>query len=556
MRQIGIKTASNIGVAVFYSKYILCIAPKSIILVKISLYGDVMKHENALDYRHGRPLNARNIFLICAVVLIYCPFLYTDMIGNYVGDAAIQIKIGLDCLASGRFIPEEIYSWHEGLNWWPHEIGWYYIVGIAYKFLGLAGVIGVCAGFNYAIAGIIFKKHSAKVHPLIIVAVSVVARLLSFPNYNARPHLFSELAFLLVVYVMLSEKKILFKSLFFCGAAFALAWIHGGMVPLLFAVFAVFIVIELIFRQFKTALIYLAAAAGAFVCSLLNPLGIKVWAYALVQSDGKDVWAYNIEWAPKTFAIWEIAVLLLVIVAFAVDGRVKAFDKNAITRLCIFCMFIVISCKYCRFMNFTALFLLALCTEEIQSLLTWFNQNIFRINLEKIKFSNASFYILSAFCVFYFAFISVFSVIKFIPTNTMSTASAIAAYDEGVIGCVKQNGYKRIYNSFNTGTWLAFYGIPVHIDNRSDLYMASFSGTDYISGQMMIDNIEDMDEFVSKYGCDALVLDLLPGTTDEWFADDLYAASDRYRVVYDNTVTSIYKEEISTRWLVVECLYD
>ena len=174
--------------------------------------------------------------------------------------------------------------------------------------MGLAGIIGVCAGFNYAIAGIIFKKHSAKVHPLIIVAVAVVARLLSFPNYNARPHLFSELAFLLVVYVMLSEKKI----------------------PLLFAVFAVFIVIELIFRQFKTALIYLAAAAGAFVCSLLNPLGIKVWAYALVQSDGKDVWAYNIEWAPKTFAIWEIAVLLLVIVAFAVDGRVKAFDKNAI----------------------------------------------------------------------------------------------------------------------------------------------------------------------------------------------------------------------------------
>ena len=92
-----------------------------------------MKHENALDYRNGRPLNARNIFLICAVVLIYCPFLYTDMIGNYVGDAAIQIKIGLDCLASGRFIPEEIYSWHEGLNWWPHEIGWYYIVGIAYS---------------------------------------------------------------------------------------------------------------------------------------------------------------------------------------------------------------------------------------------------------------------------------------------------------------------------------------------------------------------------------------------------------------------------------------
>ena len=205
-------------------------------------------------------------------------------------------------------------------------------------------------------------------------------------------------------------------------------------------------------------------------------------------------------------------------------------------------------------MNFTALFLLALCAEEIQSLLVWLNNNILHIKLEKVKFSDVSFYILAGFCVLYFSFISIFSVVRFIPTNTMSTASAIAAYDEGVITCVKQNGYKRIYNSFNTGTWLAFYGIPVHIDNRSDLYMASFSGKDYISGQMMIDNIQDMDEFVDEYGCDALVLDLLPGTTDEWFADDLYAASDRYKVVYDNTVTSIYKQETSTRWLVVECL--
>jgi len=513
-----------------------------------------MDHKKTISYKHGKAIDARKVFLLCAFILIYCPFLYTDMIGNYVGDAAIQIKIGLDCLSEGRFIPVEIYSWHEGLNWWPHEIGWYYIIGIAYKLMGLAGVIGVAALFNYAIAGIVFKRYESTVHPLIIVGIAAAARLLSFPNYNARPHLFSELTFLLVIYVMLSSKSTLFKSLFFCGAAFLLAWIHGGMVPLLFVVFLVFIVIELVFRQFKTALLYVAAGAGALVCSLMNPLGIKVWTYYLYQSQGEEVWKYNIEWAPKTFAIWEITIILIVIVAFIVDGRVRKFDKSAVTRLCIFCMFIILSCKYCRFMNFTALFIPALCAEEIQSLISWFNDNVFKINKEKIRFSDISYYILAAFCILFFSFTTVFSIVKFVPYNTMSTASAIAAYDEGVISCVKQNGYKRIYNSFNTGTWLAFYGIPVHIDNRSDLYMAKFSGTDYISGQMMIDNISNIDEFVEKYDCDALVLDLLPGTTDEWFADDLYAASDRYRVVYDNTVTSIYKPEESLRWLVVECI--
>ena len=512
-----------------------------------------MKQENSLSYKQAKKIDAKSFFLICALILIYCPFFYTEMIGNYVGDAAIQIKIGLDCLSSGRLIPVEIYSWHEGLNWWPHEIGWYYIVGIAYKIFGLAGVIGVAAAFNYAIAAIAFKRYHSKVHPLIIVGVAAVARLLSFPNYNARPHLFSELAFLLVIYVMLGKRKILFKSLFFCGASFLLAWIHGGMIPLLFAVYLVFVVIELLFKQFKTTLLYLAAGVGALVCSLLNPLGIKVWAYALVQSDGKAVWEYNIEWAPKTFAIWEIAILLFIIVAFAVDGRVKKFDKDAVTRLCIICMFIVISCKYCRFMNFVALFVLALCTEEVQSLFNWINDNVFHIKKEKIKFSDISYYILTAFCLLFFGIVTVFSIVKYIPTNTMSDASAIAAYDEGAAYVVKQNGYKRIYNSFNTGTWLAFYGIPVHIDNRSDLYMESFSGTDYISNQMMINKISDMDEFVEKYDCDALILELMPGTTDEWFADDLYAATDRYKVIYDNTVTSVYNDTCY-RWLVVECV--
>ena len=70
----------------------------------------------------------------------------------------------------------------------------------------------------------------------------------------------------------------------------------------------------------------------------------------------------------------------------------------------------------------------------------------------------------------------------------------------------------------------------------------------------MIENIEEMDAFVDKYGCDAIVLDLFPGTTDDWFADDLYQATDRYKVVYDNTCTSVLNEGVSYRWMVVECV--
>ena len=68
---------------------------------------------------------------------------------------------------------------------------------------------------------------------------------------------------------------------------------------------------------------------------------------------------------------------------------------------------------------------------------------------------------------------------------------------------------------------------------------------------MLIANIDEIDAFVDEYDADALVLDLNPGTTDMYFADDLYA-SDRYNVIYDNTVTSTYDPEQSYRWMVVE----
>ena len=42
-----------------------------------------MKLKNSLNYKHGKTIDAKKVFLICALVLIYCPFFYTDMIGNH-----------------------------------------------------------------------------------------------------------------------------------------------------------------------------------------------------------------------------------------------------------------------------------------------------------------------------------------------------------------------------------------------------------------------------------------------------------------------------------------
>ena len=500
-----------------------------------------------------RMSSSAKMFIVAVIALLYCPFFNVMFIGNgYIGDAMIQIRIGLDMIAKKGLIVNDIYSWHQNLNWYPHEEAWYFVVGLAYKLGGIAGVIILTAIFNYTMAAIIFKKNLETVNSYILVLTAAIARCFSFPNYNARPHLASQLIFVVFVYIMLEDKiSILKKCIAFSVCSFLMAWFHGGMIPLFFVVFGVFIAIEVVFKQFKTAGKYLLGLLAGAVASLLNPIGVGVWTYALMQSQGSDVWKYNMEWQPKTFSVIEISALLLIFVGFAVDERLRNFDKKIITKLCFYCMFIIISCKYCRFMNFTALVIVMFCGEELAILLDWLNRNITKLDTKKFRLGDISNYILTAFCVGLMLFTTVFSWITYFPTNTVSDISGIAAYDEGVINVVREKGYSRIYNSFNSGTWLAFYGIPVHIDNRTDLYLAEFSGVDYITNKMLIADIDEMNGFVDEYHPDALVLDLEPGTTDEYFAEDLYA-SERYNVIYDNTVVSTYDGKQTYRWMVVE----
>ena len=67
-----------------------------------------------------KKLTAAYVFLFALMVLMFSPFEgITSMIGM-VGDTAIQIRIGLDDLAQGKLITDEIYSWHEGLVFTAH----------------------------------------------------------------------------------------------------------------------------------------------------------------------------------------------------------------------------------------------------------------------------------------------------------------------------------------------------------------------------------------------------------------------------------------------------
>ena len=510
-----------------------------------------MKEVTELKIKKNR-LSASVVFLLVLAALIYSPFAGITSMNGMVGDTAIQIKLGLDGILSGHPITDEIYSWHPDLVFTAHESGWYLLLGGAYKLLNIWGVILVGCIFIYGavITSVLYLKD--KVHPLITALVLVVAPFLGgFPDYNVRPSVTSCFAITLLIVTMMSNKKALVKAVVFSVICFALAWLHGGILPLVFAVYVVFIVLSLIYRDFTSLKVLIPGAAAGFVLSLLNPIGIRIWTFGLRQSTATDLWAQVDEWNPMNFSLVQIILILLVFIGFMVSDKVRLFSRDTITKLCLLCMFFVATCIYKRFISFFSLTFILFAPEAYAALLPWVMKNVFRFE-RKISLSESFYYLMAVACAVMTIITGIINVGNYLPTGTYADIEAMAAYDSQVVDFIKAKGYEKIFNSFNTGAWLAFYDVDVHIDNRIDPYMIEFSPEDHIRDQMSVSSLADLDAFRGRYNNDAFVIDMPDGYSYLLYEIETYA-SDRYQVVYDNVVESSIDGMPNMRFVVVEC---
>lgn len=496
--------------------------------------------------------NASIFFLIAVALYIYSPLTVLPSMFGMVGDTSIQIKLGLDGMTAGHMILDEIYSWHPGLVFTSHESLWYMIMGFMYKNLGLMGVIIVGTLFIYGTVALILRDYvKEKIHPLVAALILVVTpHLTGFPDYNVRPSVISTFALVLVIYVFMSGVSRKTKIFTYTLVCFALGWLHGGIVPVFTLLALVFAVIEILYKRFRESLTYFIALVSGFVFSLINPIGIRGWTFGFKQTGATDVWATVGEWQPHAFSILEVIMLLLMFIGFMADPRVKMFDKKTITKIALISMFFVATTMYTRFnLQLTVLFLM-FAPEEFSILISWVNEHIFKVK-KPVEFSPASFGILTVACVVLIAFTAVTYIPKYFVTNSMRDVEVMAAYDHELIDFLELKDYKRPFNSFNTGSWLAFYGIPVHIDNRIDPYMMEYSDVDHIRGRMSVNTLADLDSFMIKYDADAFIIDMAPGGSDLLYEIAMYAP-ERYKVVYDNTCVSNITDSIAVRWVVIE----
>lgn len=512
-----------------------------------------MREVPDLSLHKKSKLNASTLFLIAVTLLLFSPFAGITSMYGMVGDTAIQIRIGLDDLLYGRLITDEIYSWHDGLTFTAHESGWYLLLGVMYRLFKLWGVIAVGTFFIYGTGFTALGYTKDKAHPFIVASVIALTPMLGgFPDYNVRPSVTSVFAVTLLVVTMLGGSKPVYKVLLFSLCCLFLGWFQGGIVPLFFVIYTVFIAVELIYREFKTAGVLAAGLVPGFILSVLNPVGINGFIFGLKQSGATDIWALVDEWKPMEFSIFQIVLILLVFIGFMTEDKIKRFDKNEITKLLLLCMFFIMTCIYKRFVVYYSAAFLLFAPEKIESLLKWGLKEVLRLKIPKIELSSFFYHILSAVCAVMLIALGVINVPRYLPSGTMEDVERMAAYDPEVIEVIKDRGYEKIFNSFDTGSWLLFNGVKVHIDNRIDPFMGEFSGEDHIRGQMRMDNLTALDAFRGRYDNDAFLI-----TEGDGFSYLLYEvntyASDRYEVVYDNVVDSNIPGVGSMRWIIIEC---
>lgn len=490
------------------------------------------------------------LFVLAMALFMFSPFTLIATMADMVGDTAIQIKLGLDSIAQGHIILDEIYSWHEGLTFTAHEAGWYLLLGGAYKALGIAGVVLVGAVFTYVTAYFCLKYAcSTSANPLVTAAVVALVPFLSgFPDYSVRPSCTSLLGLAIVIYAYFKweHKKALIA---FVAVCFALGWLHGGILPVFALTMAFYAAVEVLYKEYRRCLWDIGALVLGFLVSLLNPIGIRVWTFGLKQSSASDVWQFVDEWKHMEFNIFIAVCILLLLIGFMVSDKVKSFDKTAITKLGLICMFFIAACVYKRFMLQLSIVYLMFAPEFLTDLIIWINSCL--LHIKKAPSLSTRFYqLLAVVCVVMTVATGALRGMQYFHTNTMADIEAMACYDRGVVDYALSQGYTRPFNTFNNGSWLVFSGVPVHIDNRIDPYMMEYSGVDHVRGKMNVGSLADLDYINNQYGCDAYILDMGNGYSYLLYEIETYAP-DRYKVVYDNVVESPY-DDSSLRWVIIE----
>ena len=403
-------------------------------------------------------------------------------------DVLWHIKTGNWILANGYVPKVDVFSWHEGLNWIPHE--WLYDVflSIIYGSIGLKGieifaatVLALRIGF-VTVYNVIVKKENIWGFSIFTACMLI---LIGYTWAVGRPLEITMLLILtnLVVFIKKRKKIVYYITLGISGII--MANVHGGAIWIVFAPIALMAVVDGIYwwKNLKTdeAKIHkeqmiekLIAIGIGLLASLINPRGIEIYNYfiQMLFTGANDATSTIAEWQPINF-ISAIAglVFLIIFVSFSFSKKTYKLDKEAITKILIISFWGVGMLRYCRL---TPIF--------IFTVLLWGYEFV----REFVMYIINSFYLQKVFKIV--KILSIFGGIGFIVlTQVMALKwfNYYFAHEEAElmkdgfpyasIQYLKEHNVKtKIYND-DWGSWMLWNDIPTFMDGRCDPFVKEFS---------------------------------------------------------------------------------
>ena len=367
---------------------------------------------------------------------------------------------------------------------------------------------------------------------------------------------------------------------------------HGGFLMMPFVLLAVYYGVRLVVnKDIKDFGWGCLTALVCFISTLITSYGRSCWTYSNKQSMYPEIRNNISEWMSMDWGIELFIPCLLILIGLIMDKRFRDKDADHLCKIAYYCAFFVGACIYCRLFILQGVFFLLFGPKALDNLIM-FCKELFSFNRVKtstklnIKSNKIKFKLkdttkqniaLIMCCILFGALLCVnIAFFMDFKDNTVNDTAVVDGYDTELIDFIKDNGYEKIYNDYTIGTWLLFNDIKVHIDNRLDPYLKSYSGVDTIHNSMYINNLIHMNDFRDKYHPDVFIFHS-QDATDKIEAGEQYEhlnnmenffemidtyESDRYKKVYDSTTYSVdklthekTKSSHKHHWVVYECIY-
>lgn len=428
-------------------------------------------------------------------------------------DILWHIKTG-DWILANKYVPKvDVFSWHEGLNWMPHE--WLYDVflSIIYNGFGLQAImilslvilifrIGFVTIYNIAI-----KKENIQAYSIF------TACLLIFIGYTwavARPLELTVIIILANLITFIEKRKKIVYYLTFGISCLLVSNLHGGAIQSLFAPILILLLVDIAYywKNRKTkekdehkeaAITKIKAIVIGIVASMLNPHGINVYNYCfkMLFTSASEATNTIAEWQPITF-ISTIAcfVFIAIFISFAFNKKIHELDKKSISKLLVICFWGVGMLRYCRL---TPVFLFTVLLWGYEFVREFIMYIVNNFKLQKI-FNIAKIGV----TIFGIIFIILTSVMGIKWINYYFTHSEQELLSEGFpykcIEYLKENNVRtKIYND-DWGSWMLFNDIPTFMDGRCDPFVKEFSpGNNQFVEAAKIESLDDYLEIFKKY---------------------------------------------------------